>query len=1775
MHKKYLLSLVGVIVLQSCQYQVQFPSFNSTTEDTSETSQELPPVEKSLKSIQVHQVSEPIQADVFAFELDQYELSLTYSDNSTQLIPISYGMLSSQDHLKLYGPGEHTLTLFYENLFTKFDVHLTFDAIAAELFNYYSLYFAEATQGTSYLRFREWRRSFIKQDENPIVDIYLTPSGSLFVNFLDGTSTNVGKAFSSQQALKGEFKLENNRIYWVSKINGEQTLLQSNEEIPELNEVTSIDELSFFIDNRMFYYRHALKDTDHRVPLVSIDALLENFAPIQVDILSIDILSQDTDGQSIEVIFDDLTNYQFTLSNDKEISLDLATIGDDGYWLIDGVRTSKLAKEPTQDYFLSIENGLLQVVYTASGESQDLIQLSSLNHRYDSLAYNRNGLSTVVNDYHELIIDAASINGGMTLPNHRIHEFELQIQIKDEWVKFVHLKELLSQDVYSRINLRISHGHLDIKAIESSTWISIIPLDLFSTKSGDSLERLAIHDQQIGLRSSMGDWQPIIALNHFIQSTEPGQYFITDHMLQWRGLVSHQTYSILDILSIGFKSMDQSLNFIVEDDSLMMVEDDDTRIVFASLSLFNPSQLPSMIANGFIQLVNDNHLLPIIELKSIIQTHENYLNNRAVQYQLDDAYVQWRNLGSSNWTNLLTTSLLSVNEAQLGYQRYLIENPSYFSTYDQWKLDVSSDFIIDPNARFHVRFMSEGVELETYESIVSGSRIDLLSPEKVGHTFLGWFMSESVHAAQFTDESVVQSQLTLYAKWSINRYKIEYFKDNAIVHTDYYYYGESLRLHPGLSKDGFAFIAWQNSLNLTISNQTMPAENLKLYAKFVAYDSLQSVDFLSANVEAGKVFTLPDMVYATTMLGDFVQVPVIWDRKTIQLQVEGAYIFFGRVNGYDGLAVFRLHVSNMDGVANMLSGYVNGLEANDKATVVISNRLVAYYTTTDAWGYYEFRNLPFGQYKMKIEIKGYQLQDPIDVTILNSIQTQMMRFARSPFHRIPQDAAIQHTLLEIERYELNHFFYEWRYGGDYFGYETTANIVPPTVIEFLNEDIIVNDSAASLILKDKFNVVLADSNILWTVEYANRLLDMIKRAPVPHNHPLYSTLSKWIIVDYFLPKDIVYSITDGHYEVYLSIAVFQHATPRLAEIEGKKGIVFSNRLYHALIRILTDEGRDVHMVQHILVQRFGVSLFPNYADITRFTTGEDATRFQPFQSEELLHILNMFEEMPKGLHKVEGLQYLVRRLNGLSHPIYPSAAAVAWPFDGANYIEFMEVAFRTVSLHDTYRLILHEKAHFLWAYTIKQSLKDVWIDLGGWYETTDTASGWASTKTTEFVSAYAHAINPNEDMAESIASYLLNPNALKAHALDKYYFIQNYVMSGTTYLAQIREDLTFEVFNLYPDYDYPGKINRVTVNITGAPEDDKLATIEIELNHIDGLQDGANAAIMRIYSTFEDENGLPSSTYFDLWLTPLNGNKHILKGYTTLSKYLKSGYWKTDQIGVFDQNGGTRYEGVHQFGFKFYLDNPLEDIVKPEYVKDSARMSVEVEVIDGRNFYRVTVSFQADEVNLKPFNGAYARIAHENPELYSFQSWGSCDVVTKICEASFLLSDFHPSGLYELREIFIVDIAENAIRVPFTKGESDEYVSLILLTLDEDNQQPELNLNAISISAVPTNPTAPNGETRVTITYYVRDDKSGLGWVYLRLMGPQGESFGDYHYHQNFHSLYYVGDPTAWTKYELILILPAGSSPGLWGLAEMTLQDKAGNRIVYNFLELLTFELID
>ena len=202
------------------------------------------------------------------------------------------------------------------------------------------------------------------------------------------------------------------------------------------------------------------------------------------------------------------------------------------------------------------------------------------------------------------------------------------------------------------------------------------------------------------------------------------------------------------------------------------------------------------------------------------------------------------------------------------------------------------------------------------------------------------------------------------------------------------------------------------------------------------------------------------------------------------------------------------------------------------------------------------------------------------------------------------------------------------------------------------------------------------------------------------------------------------------------------------------------------------------------------------------------------------------------------MKYLIRRLNGHPHPIYPDAAAVTWPIEDG-YIEFMESAFNIDALFETQRLIIHEKTHMLWAFTFSDEIKNDWIQLGGWYQDPNSSDGWATTKNTEFVSAYAHAHNPNEDMAESVAFYVKNPDKLKSRSLPKYEFIRDRIMHGTRYISKIREDLTFEVLNLFPDYDYPGKIKSLDVQVEGKADDDKTVVVDIVLNHMEGFNDGA------------------------------------------------------------------------------------------------------------------------------------------------------------------------------------------------------------------------------------------------------------------------------------------------------------------------------------------------
>jgi len=740
---------------------------------------------------------------------------------------------------------------------------------------------------------------------------------------------------------------------------------------------------------------------------------------------------------------------------------------------------------------------------------------------------------------------------------------------------------------------------------------------------------------------------------------------------------------------------------------------------------------------------------------------------------------------------------------------------------------------------------------------------------------------------------------------------------------------------------------------------------------------------------------------------------------------------------------------------------------------------------------------------------------------------------------------------------VSDFVFHWEQDSSISGLEYSSYINEPLVVSFFDEEIIIPDESASLKLERDYGILLSNEEIEWQNYHSYAMLEMIKTIPSKEIVP-----SKWILTNEHIAGDIKITKTDSRSTVTISQDAFDNANPKIALVDGIKGKYFSQRLHHALVWFVTDEGKNENAIEKILNERFGVSSrVTDFEKLTKFTTSESAKSFQKFHTWELVELITIFEEMPKGFHSIEGLDYLVRRADGLPHPLYPSAPAVSWTSVDHGYIEFMESAF-TVDDIFLHKLIIHEKSHFLWGKLFSKQLKDEWSELGGWYKDDNGDSGWSTSKTTEFVSSYAHLISPEEDMAESIAYYIINPDMLKSRSLPKYQFIKDAIMHGTSYISAIRKDLTFEVYNLDPDYIYPGKIIRVDISVKGEHDQDKRATIEIELNAQNQFE-GASGGYFRLFSEI--------GTFVDVKLRPVEDSMgSVLRGNITISKYAKNGLWHTNQIELYDKIGNQRYQGQNDFGWKFFVNNSLEDVIAPQYVKNTLELTKRDDSTSYKRPIQIlTVSWQVNEN--QQMKNCFARIGHEDPQSYSMDSYGSYDISSKTCRVNFKITEYNRSGIYTVKFFKMNDKAGNQGTVNFTQLSEEN--SILITTDNPDTKFPFLDLNNISISAVPVNPQEPNGETRVTIIYHANDDKSGLGAVSYSLRDPQGIEHHDYDYHKNYYTLFFEGNPDELREYKINLVLPEGAPPGTWGLSHVKLIDKANNQKTYTFTEIIHFEL--
>ena len=908
--------------------------------------------------------------------------------------------------------------------------------------------------------------------------------------------------------------------------------------------------------------------------------------------------------------------------------------------------------------------------------------------------------------------------------------------------------------------------------------------------------------------------------------------------------------------------------------------------------------------------------------------------------------------------------------------------------------------------------------------------------------------------------------------------------------------------------------------------------------------------------------------------------------------------------GAIGIDEFKIQVSDGELTSSAIATVDNNLSFKgsidgnfEDAEILLTGDGYLLTTIPDSLGNFKFYGLADGDYAVKVRKDGYKSSAAstftLDINEMEQTQTNVTYLDKTQQSEVTKalvSSSIDNKEFSLVAIDSENFSFHWEEDQSTAGFDYSAYINEPLTIEFLGEQqIIVNDSSANL-LHHNLNILLVDSgDVKWTQEHAYRIAEIMKSIPQEQrdSYQIQSLKpSKWQLTSDYIENDIRITETSGHKTVLISDAVFVNAAPKVAKVEGKRGVFYSQRLHHALVRFVTQNGTDVTAYEKILNERYGVStLIPDYSILTAPTGNEGAGRFQAFHPDEIVEIINMFEEMPKGMHKLPELNYLVRRLDGTPHPFYDEAPAVAW--SDAGYIEFMESAFNTSSVAYMHRLIIHEKAHFLWAHQFDRNLKDDWVELGGWYEDSSTNSGWATSNQTEFVSAYAHSKNPNEDMAESISYFIINPDLLKSRAIRKYEFVRDRIMQGNIYISQINENLTFQVYNLFPDYVFPGKIKRVDINVDGIPEQDKIVTIDIELHALDVELEGAKLAYLRVFSEI--------GTYKDVYLYPVDANgiqvvsgdlSTRLQGSFTLSKFAKAGFWRTEQIVITDSVGNQRMEGANDFGWKLHVNNPLEDAIKPEYVSNTASLTKSTDELEGQEVQIIHASWLVNENKLMSENSpCYASINDEILSTYRVEGYGSYDEFNETCSVDFLMPHYMPSSNYSLNYIKMFDLALNQRGTYFTNssgGLRDEDINLDefpqqieLVTDNQDIIHPELDLNDIQIVATPTNPDAPNGETIVTVTFHVRDNISGYNIASLILRDPQGIEHQYWVYNDETWSVFPRGDVTQWTTYTRNIVLPVGSAPGTWGVSEITIYDRAGNFKGYDFTEIVHFDVIE
>ena len=143
--------------------------------------------------------------------------------------------------------------------------------------------------------------------------------------------------------------------------------------------------------------------------------------------------------------------------------------------------------------------------------------------------------------------------------------------------------------------------------------------------------------------------------------------------------------------------------------------------------------------------------------------------------------------------------------------------------------------ILGPDKSYSVAFNSNGGTAVKTQTVKGGAKASKPSnPTKMGCTFKGWFSDKGLTKA-YDFNSVVKGNLTLYAKWETNSYKVSFQSNGGTaVKAQAVKYGAKAAKPGDPSRAGYAFRGWFSDKGLTKTYDFSSAVkgDLTLYAKW-------------------------------------------------------------------------------------------------------------------------------------------------------------------------------------------------------------------------------------------------------------------------------------------------------------------------------------------------------------------------------------------------------------------------------------------------------------------------------------------------------------------------------------------------------------------------------------------------------------------------------------------------------------------------------------------------------------------------------------------------------------------------------------------------------------------------------------------------------------------------------------------------------------------------------------------------------------------------------